>query len=390
MLVIYPEKLTIQMVKENYKNYIEVIRITLPKNNIGEYQHKDYLSGVMKLGVKREKFGDILVRNDGADIIVSKDISEYIQANILGLTRFSKAKINIVNICVKIMIIILLFIINLRFMLPNGEGIEINSNLSILFVIDTSVSMRALDYNGKKERFEGVINDCCNIVEELSNCKFSIITFGDTAKRLIPFTADSDMVQAELKAIRIEDDYYAKGSSMNLAKNILEKTLKDEKQRKKDNSPIIVFLISDGEITKENEKLESFSNISQYILNGAVLGYGTSTGGKMVNSGYADDPSSELYYIYYYDEQSYQSVTAISKLDEKNLKQIASDLGIDYVQMSKTSNINYKLNEIKRQNSNSQLNEQKTSSYKDIYYYFAIPLVILLIIDFTVQKRRIQ
>lgn len=300
------------------------------------------------------------------------------------------AKINIVNICVKIMIIILLFIINLRFMLPNGEGIEINSNLSILFVIDTSVSMRALDYNGKKERFEGVINDCCNIVEELSNCKFSIITFGDTAQRLIPFTSDSDMVQAELKAIRIEDDYYAKGSSMNLAKNILEKTLKDEKQRKKDNSPIIVFFISDGEITKEDEKLESFSNISQYISNGAVLGYGTSTGGKMVNSGYADDPSSELYYIYYYDEQSYQSVTAISKLDEKNLKQIASDLGIDYVQMSKTSNINYKLNEIKRQNSNSQLNEQKTSSYKDIYYYFAIPLVILLIIDFTVQKRRIQ
>lgn len=98
MLIIYPEKLTIQMVKENYKNYIEVIGITLPKNNIGEYQHKDYLSGIMKLGVKREKFGDILVKNDGADIIVSKDISEYIQGKILELTRFSKAKINIVNI----------------------------------------------------------------------------------------------------------------------------------------------------------------------------------------------------------------------------------------------------------------------------------------------------
>ena len=154
-------------------------------------------------------------------------------------------KTYIINVFIKIMIIIILFIINLRFMLPNGESVEINSNLSVLFVIDKSVSMRALDYNGNKERIEGVINDCCNIVEELSNCKFSVITFGDTAQKLIPFTTDTEMVQAELKAIKLEEDYYAKGSSMNLSKDILEKTLKDEKKRQKDNSEFIVFFISD-------------------------------------------------------------------------------------------------------------------------------------------------
>lgn len=98
MLIIYPEKLTIDMVKENYKEYMEIIRIKLPKNNVGEYVHKDYLSGIMKLGVRREKFGDILVEKDGADIIVSKDISKYMETNISGLTRFSKATIEIVNI----------------------------------------------------------------------------------------------------------------------------------------------------------------------------------------------------------------------------------------------------------------------------------------------------
>ena len=82
--------------------------------------------------------------------------------------------------------------------------------------------------------------------------------------------------------------------------------------------------------------------------------------------------------------------TAISKLDETNLKKIASDIGIDYIQMSKTSNINYKLSDIKQQISNSQTTEEKISSYKDIYYYFAVPLVILLIVDFIVQKRRMQ
>ncbi len=296
-------------------------------------------------------------------------------------------KEHIISVCIKISIIVLLFVINLRFMLPNGEQVTMNSDTNILFVIDTSFSMRALDYNGNKERLEGVINDCCNIVDELSECRFSIITFGDTAQKLIPFTTDVDMVQAELKAIRLENDYYAKGSSMNLAKDTLEKTLRKETERKDENSKFVVFFISDGEITKEGESLEAFSNIRKYISNGAVMGYGTLSGGKMINSTYAEEPDSEFYYTYYYDDD-YNMVTAVSKLDEKNLKQIANDLGIDYIQMSKNSNINYKIKEIKQQISNSQTSEEKINSYQDIYYYFAIPLVILLIIDFAIQKRR--
>ena len=325
-------------------------------------------------------------------IIYSKQLKERItnKQNIEKTPRQKNLiRQHIINSSVKIAIVILLFVINLRFMVPNGESMAINSDVSILFVIDTSVSMRALDYNGNKERFEGVVNDCCYIVDELSSCKFSIITFGDTAQRVIPFTTDTDMVQAELRAISLEDDSYAEGSSMNLAKDILEKTLKEENQRQSGNAKFVVFFVSDGEITKEGETLESFSNIKQYAYNGAVLGYGTSTGGKMVSTLYEDEPNSPYYYIYYYDD-NYKNITAVSKIDENNLKQIASDIGIDYIQMSKTSNINYKLNDIKQQISSSQTNEEKMSTYQDIYYYFAIPLVILLIVDFIIQKRRMQ
>lgn len=293
----------------------------------------------------------------------------------------------VINLSVKLAIVMLLFVINLRFMIPNGENTAIKSDLNILFVIDKSVSMKALDYNGSEERFEGAVNDSCSIVDELSGCKFSIITFGDEAQRVIPFTTDSDMVQAELKSIALEDDYYAGGSSMNLARDTLEKTLKEESKRQNGNAKFVVFFLSDGEITKEGETLETFSDIKQYVTNGAVLGYGTSTGGKMVSSLYTDTPDSPNYYINYYDD-NYNRVTAISRLDEKNLKQIASDIGVDYIQMSKTSNINYKLNDIKKQISDSQTNEEKISTYQDIYYYFAIPLVILLIVDFIIQKRR--
>lgn len=53
--------------------------------------------GIIKLGIERDKIGDILVHENGADIIVCSDISESL-ANLLStLTRFSKASINIIE-----------------------------------------------------------------------------------------------------------------------------------------------------------------------------------------------------------------------------------------------------------------------------------------------------
>ncbi len=154
-------------------------------------------------------------------------------------------KNSVIDIILKVTIIVLLFIINLRIMISNGESTVINSDLKILFVIDTSVSMRALDYNGKQERFVGVVQDCEYIINELNGSKFSIITFGNTAKKLTPFTNDSDMIISELKAINLEYDYYAQGTSINLVKDILKKEL---------NEKTIIFFITDGEITKQRRK----------------------------------------------------------------------------------------------------------------------------------------
>ena len=297
------------------------------------------------------------------------------------------AKQYVIDTGIKIGIIALLFAINLRFMIPNGENTAMNSDVRVLFAIDKSVSMKALDYNGNKERFEGVINDCCYIVDELSNCKFSIITFGDSAQKIVPFTSDTDMVQSELKSITLEDDNYAEGTSLNIVKEILEKTLKEESQKQEGNAKIVLFFVSDGEITKENEKLDSFASMKDYLFNGAVMGYGTKNGGKMVSSSPMEDLTQDSYYVSYYDENNKKTI-AVSKIDESNLKQLASDFKIDYIQMSKTSNIDYKISDIKEKVAKEQSMEEKIKSYKDIYYYFAIPLAILLVIHFIIQKRR--
>lgn len=96
LLIFYPEKFSKEMVEKNFEKIFEVIRIKLP-NNI-KYEHREFLSGIMKLGIKREKFGDILVTDYGADIIVLSEISKILSNDLKTLTRFRKSEITVENI----------------------------------------------------------------------------------------------------------------------------------------------------------------------------------------------------------------------------------------------------------------------------------------------------
>ena len=52
----------------------------------------------MKLGIKREKFGDIIVTDFGADIIVFSELADVLCEDLKMLTRFRKSHISIENI----------------------------------------------------------------------------------------------------------------------------------------------------------------------------------------------------------------------------------------------------------------------------------------------------
>lgn len=96
ILIFFPEKFSQDMIVKNYEKILNVIRIKLSHNL--KYEHREYLSGIMKLGIKREKFGDILVNENGADIISLVEVSNYLVNGLNDLTRFQKAHISICNI----------------------------------------------------------------------------------------------------------------------------------------------------------------------------------------------------------------------------------------------------------------------------------------------------
>lgn len=98
IVIFYPEHFSKEMLQKNYNNIINVLEINLPEQLYQKYTHRDYLSALIKLGINREKIGDIIVSQQGANIILLKEIIEYTNQNILNLMRFSKSKINIKQI----------------------------------------------------------------------------------------------------------------------------------------------------------------------------------------------------------------------------------------------------------------------------------------------------
>lgn len=61
-------------------NPLAAVRVSV-KNGGRELRHGDYLGSVLGLGITRDRVGDILVRKNGADIIIDKNISEFLLAN---------------------------------------------------------------------------------------------------------------------------------------------------------------------------------------------------------------------------------------------------------------------------------------------------------------------
>lgn len=286
----------------------------------------------------------------------------------------------------QILIIVLLFAINLRVMLPIGkvEKENVERNLYCIFVIDGTISMLAEDGDGTKLRLDVLKDDCAKIIDELYGCKFGVISFNNKSQIRMPFSEDAKYAENVIRGIYPVDYEYARGTTLNSPKEQLQGLLKEVPE----NSQIAVFYMSDGEITKKNAALESFAEFADYIDYGAVVGYGTTSGARMLMKDYWSDTPE-----YIEDRTDFPYKDAISRLDETNLRKIASDLGVDYIHRDKASVFDKITKEIAdgaeyiSKEDGSILTTDK--ALVDIYYFFAIPILLLLCWEAFALKRRL-
>lgn len=270
-------------------------------------------------------------------------------------------------------LLLVLLLVNAILLRPMHAGDEADletRNLDVLFVVDTTISMWAQDYDGTKERMDGVRQDCAYIMQELAGANFGLIRFDNRAQILAPFTQDVRNVSDAFDTIRSPDRDYALGSDLSAPYAQMQELLLSS-DRKEDRRAIVFFL-SDGEITN-GALLNSYAPLAGYVDAGAVLGYGTPEGGRMREGGYNS-------YVYDYETDA----AAVSKIDETNLRQIAADLGIEYIHMDRSDRVDTVL-AYARQIARTTVSEAKITTFDDTYFYIAAPLLVLLVITLCRQ-----
>ena len=284
----------------------------------------------------------------------------------------------------QIVIIFLLFMINLRIMIPDPNAETVQRKVNVLFVVDNTISMQAEDYgHDKEQRMIAVRNDCAYIMEQLPGAQFAVVSFANTQQMMTPYTIDTNNIMQSLNTLNGQATLYAQGTGFEGILTYLETLLNDD-----DDNLQIVFFISDGELT--NEKTLMFHpELKKYIDGGAVLGYGTEQGGPMhAFAFFGDDEVEELYY---YDE-NFDRQTALSYIDEENLQTLADDMGISYVHMTSQNKVDPIINTVMRQinEAGNEMVKDDISGYSDTFFYLLIPFIPLLVFDFIYYKRKVK
>ncbi|MGO1165037.1 MAG: vWA domain-containing protein [Janibacter sp.] len=257
-----------------------------------------------------------------------------------------------------------------------GIAKQAASDVNVFFVVDTTTSAMARDYQGDQTRLEGYREDIAKIQEEMPGARFSIITFDYAARVVMPLTTDTTALQTAAENMTPENSLYSGGSSVTVADEQLRTTLEGAQERTPERSRI-VFYLGDGEQTASSEP--SAFDVGDLVDGGAVLGYGTKEGGKMATTR-GDGSTGD-------DVKDAEGNPGISTIDEKQLEAVADQLGVPYTHRE-GGDIAPAMDEADP-GTTTDAEGAEIEIYTSIVWVFAILLAILLSIDLFYVIREI-
>jgi len=223
----------------------------------------------------------------------------------------------------RILLVLACGLLLLRPGVAGGESQTLATEVDVVFVIDTTASIVAEDWDGDHPRIEGVRDDVREIVNRYPGARFCVITFDADAVVRVPLTTDTTAVVSSVSVLRPEVTANSRGSSVGIAAPLLEDTLRTAEQVTPERLRM-VFYLGDGEQTSTGG-VESFAQSAGLISDGLVLGYGTAAGGPMRMTSLDDGENGYI---------TYEGDRALSTIDPANLQTIADDLGVPYLERS--------------------------------------------------------
>lgn len=228
-----------------------------------------------------------------------------------------------------------------------AAGTRTEADADVFFVVDTTASMVAEDWDGAHPRLDGVRRDAADLAARLPGARFSLIAFDSSAQARMPLTTDTAALRSALEVLGPELTFRSAGSSVAEAAEVLGERLERAREQRPDSSRYVYYL-GDGEQTARGEP-RTMAQAVGLVTGGAVLGYGTREGGRMRRTaGYgaavpgssagAGQPSADAAPPYIEDPQT--GTAALSRIDEDRLRAIAAQLHVPYAHRSAGQSLN--------------------------------------------------
>jgi Ca-activated chloride channel family protein len=277
--------------------------------------------------------------------------------------------------------VILVLLIALRPGVPGDGDPEAKTDVDVFFVVDTTTSIVAEDWNGSSPRLDGVRRDIADLVEAYPGATFALLTFDSSAVLRVPLTSDATAIVNAADVLAPEITIYSAGSSITQANELLASTLQRADEAEPERSRV-VYYFGDGEQTS-SAPIGSFAESASLVSAGFVFGYGTEAGGPMrVQTGYYDDDKTDDGYVTDDTGSSARSV-----IDEQNLRTIAEQLGAEYEHRTAPG-------DVPTADAGSNLtrssSDESARGTTELYWIPAAALVLLLAVEAAWAFRRLR
>ncbi|MEO6997316.1 MAG: vWA domain-containing protein [Terracoccus sp.] len=269
--------------------------------------------------------------------------------------------------------VVLLAVAALRPGLPGDEVDTTAANLNVYFVVDMTSSIIAEDWGDEQPRVTGVRSDIDAIAAALPGARYSLVTFDQSTRVRLPLTTDTTALASVTETLLPEPTEYSRGSSVTEANDRLRTLLEQAGQRTPERGRVVYYL-GDGEQTAQGQP-PPFTIPAGLVNGGAVLGYGTSEGGRMKATRARFDASGD------YIQDPATGEDARSMISESTLRTMAGQLGVGYLHREAGADIGAAVAgiDLARYGSSAEIEARKVRSRQELYWPLLLGLAAIAV-----------
>ncbi|MBW3091566.1 VWA domain-containing protein [Bifidobacterium sp. 82T10] len=212
----------------------------------------------------------------------------------------------------------------------------------VVIAVDVTGSMAVQDAQYGSSQTVSRIDTARQAVKDITSlypdASFMGVRFGASGSLDVPLTPDERAIGNWADTLAVEATSVSSGSSLDAPLDTLLLDLKSVREAHPDDA-IILYVISDGEQTGTKPR-RSFSTLRKYLSDGFAIGVGSTQGGKIpvIRDGTSSSSSSQSQNEAWVTDPD-TGKPGISKLDEKNLSDIADEISGTYLHADQTTTL---------------------------------------------------